>query len=47
MDRTKAEYHYMEHQDKPFFGELVDFITSGSVFAMSGKGKISLRFPGL
>ena len=24
-----AEEHYAEHKDKPFFGELVDFITSG------------------
>src|SRR5699024_391789 len=29
-----AKTHYQEHQDKPFFGELVDFITSGPVFAM-------------
>jgi len=38
IDRQKAEYHYMEHQNKPFFGELVDFITSGSVFAMVWEG---------
>src|SRR5699024_12679600 len=29
-----AKKHYGEHQDKPFYGELVDFITSGPVFAM-------------
>lgn len=28
-----AEEHYVEHKDKPFFGELVDFITSGPVLA--------------
>lgn len=28
-----AEEHYAEHKDKPFFGELVDFITSGHVLA--------------
>ena len=28
-----AEEHYAEHKDKPFFGELVDFITSGPVLA--------------
>src|SRR4051794_29403527 len=39
VDRAKAEYHYMEHQDKPFFGELVDFITSGPVFAMVWEGE--------
>lgn len=39
VDRAKAEFHYMEHQDKPFFGELVDFITSGPVFAMVWEGE--------
>jgi nucleoside-diphosphate kinase len=31
IDRATAEKHYGEHVDKPFFGELVDFITSGPV----------------
>ena len=31
MDRDLAERHYDEHRDKAFFGELVDFITSGEV----------------
>ncbi|MGM7722319.1 nucleoside-diphosphate kinase [Metabacillus sp. Hm71] len=39
IDRAKAEEHYMEHQEKPFFGELVDFITSGPVFAMVWEGE--------
>lgn len=34
-----AKTHYQEHQDKPFFGELVDFITSGPVFAMVLEGE--------
>lgn len=29
IDRATAEKHYAEHADKPFFGELVDFITRG------------------
>lgn len=29
IDRGTAEHHYAEHADKPFFGELVDFITRG------------------
>ena len=29
IDRTTAEQHYGEHSDKPFFGELVEFITRG------------------
>lgn len=37
-----AEEHYVEHKDKPFFGELVDFITSGSVlaFVLAGENAI-------
>lgn len=34
-----AKTHYQEHQDKPFFGELVGFITSGPVFAMVLEGE--------
>jgi len=29
IERATAEEHYGEHREKPFFGELVDFITSG------------------
>ncbi|MCY9517113.1 nucleoside-diphosphate kinase [Paenibacillus apiarius] len=36
--REQAERHYAEHAHKPFFGELVDFITSGPVFAMIWEG---------
>jgi nucleoside-diphosphate kinase len=31
--RETAETHYAEHVDRPFFGELVDFITSGPLVA--------------
>lgn len=34
-----AETHYGEHREKPFFKELVDFITSGPVFAMVWEGE--------
>ena len=33
LAREVAEEHYGEHLDKPFFGELVDFITSGPLVA--------------
>jgi nucleoside-diphosphate kinase len=33
IQRRTAEEHYGEHRDKPFFAELVDFITSGPVIA--------------
>ena len=38
IDRATAEVHYEEHAEKPFFGELVDFITGGPVFAMIVEG---------
>ena len=38
MDRALAERHYAEHAEKPFFGELVDFITSGPLVAMVLEG---------
>lgn len=34
-----AKQHYGEHAERPFFGELVDFITSGPVFAMIWEGE--------
>lgn len=34
-----ASQHYAEHVDKPFFGELVAFITSGPVVAMQWSGE--------
>ncbi|ADU30133.1 nucleoside-diphosphate kinase [Evansella cellulosilytica] len=33
-----AEAHYAEHKNRPFFGDLVNFITSGPVFAMVLEG---------
>jgi nucleoside-diphosphate kinase len=44
IDRDLADRHYAEHRDKPFFGELVDFITSGDVVAVkvSGRDAISV-----
>jgi nucleoside-diphosphate kinase len=38
LDRTTAEEHYAEHTDKPFFGELVAFITGGPLVAMAVEG---------
>jgi nucleoside-diphosphate kinase len=39
VSRELAEQHYAEHKERPFFGELVDFITSGPVFAMVWEGE--------
>ncbi len=38
VSKEQAEFHYAEHREKPFYGELVDFITSGPVFAMVWQG---------
>ena len=44
VDRDLAERHYAEHAEKPFFGELVSFITSGPtlVLALEGEGAIAV-----
>ena len=43
VDRALAEEHYAEHAEKPFFGELVEFITSGPTLALvvEGEGAIA------
>jgi nucleoside-diphosphate kinase len=38
VSRVLAEKHYQEHRSKPFFPELIDYITSGPVFAMVLEG---------
>lgn len=38
VPRTLAEEHYAEHADKPFYGELVAFLTRSPVFAMVVEG---------
>jgi nucleoside-diphosphate kinase len=43
VDRPLAEEHYAEHAEKPFYGELVEFITSGPTLAvvLEGEGAIA------
>ena len=43
VDRRLAEEHYAEHAEKPFYGELVEFITSGPTLALvlEGEGAIA------
>jgi nucleoside-diphosphate kinase len=38
VERDLAEEHYAEHREKPFFGELVEFITGGPLVAMVLEG---------
>jgi len=44
VDRGLAEEHYAEHVEKPFFGELVEFITSAPTLALvlEGEGAIGV-----
>src|ERR671914_2857693 len=44
VDRALAEEHYAEHSEKPFFGELVEFITSAPTLALvvEGEGAIAV-----
>ena len=44
VDRGLAEQHYAEHAEKPFFGELVEFITSAPTLALviEGEGAIAV-----
>ncbi len=38
LDKATAEEHYGEHSARPFFGELVDFITGGPLVALVVEG---------
>ena len=38
LDRETAEQHYGEHSERPFFGELVEFITGGPLVALVVEG---------
>jgi nucleoside-diphosphate kinase len=42
IDRDLAERHYAEHAGKPFFDDLVAFITSGPVVAMVWEGRAAI-----
>ncbi len=43
VDRDLAQRHYAEHSEKPFFGELVDFITRGPLVAMVLEGTEAVK----
>jgi nucleoside-diphosphate kinase len=42
VERDHAETHYAEHAKKPFFGELVEFITSGPTLALVLEGESAI-----
>jgi nucleoside-diphosphate kinase len=43
VDETLAEEHYAEHREKPFFGELVEFITSSPTLALVLEGESAIQ----
>jgi nucleoside-diphosphate kinase len=43
VDRNLAEFHYAEHREKPFFGDLVEFITSGPLVAFVLEGHEAVK----
>jgi nucleoside-diphosphate kinase len=43
MTQELAARHYAEHEGKPFYGELVSFITSGPLVAMVLEGQDAIR----
>jgi nucleoside-diphosphate kinase len=43
LTRELAEQHYAEHSERPFFGELVEFITSGPLVAIVLEGTDAIR----
>jgi len=43
VTKELAEQHYAEHSERPFFGELVEFITSGPIVAMVLEGENAVK----
>jgi len=43
IDTDTAYAHYAEHAEKPFFGDLVQFITSGPVVALVAEGERAIE----
>jgi nucleoside-diphosphate kinase len=43
VDAALAEDHYAEHREKPFFGELVEFITSSPTLALVLEGEAAVQ----
>ena len=43
VERDLAEQHYAEHRERPFFGDLVDFITGGPLVALVLEGYEAIK----
>jgi nucleoside-diphosphate kinase len=43
LDEATAKQHYAEHSERPFFGELVEFITSGPLVALVLEGQDAVK----
>ena len=42
-DRGTVESHYAEHREKPFFGAVVDYLTSGPIVVMAIEGENAIK----
>jgi nucleoside-diphosphate kinase len=42
-DRATAEAHYAEHKERPFFGSVVEYLTSGPIVAMAVSGENAVK----
>ncbi len=42
-DRATAESHYDEHRERPFFGSVVDYLTSGPIVAIAVSGENAVK----
>ena len=42
-DRATVESHYAEHRERPFFGSVCDYLTSGPIVAMVVKGENAVK----
>lgn len=42
-DRAVVEEHYAEHKERPFFGDVCDYLTSGPIVALAVTGQNSVK----
>src|ERR1700712_332937 len=42
-DRATAEAHYAEHKERPFFGSVVEYLTSGPIVAIAVSGENAVK----
>jgi nucleoside-diphosphate kinase len=45
-ERATVEAHYAEHRERPFFGDVCDYLTSGPIVAIAVQGTNAVKAPG-